>query len=205
MAVQEELLLLEQREEIQCLDLSQIQRKIVIHNKILEDEEAYWFKRAHTTWLHQGDNNTEFFHRVANNRRRRNTIISLHDGATIIEGATNLVNHATEFYKSLFGPAPGNVFPLSEDLWDPNEKVYEEDNTTLIKPFSESEIKNALFQMEKNKAAGPDKIPIEFYQHCWEIIKEDIIELFTDFHEGRLDVSRMNYGIITLLSQSSGC
>jgi len=94
---------------------------------------------------------------------------------------------------------------LSEDLWDPNEKVYEEDNTTLIKPFSESEIKNALFQMEKNKAAGPDKIPIEFYQHCWEIIKEDIMELFTDFHEGRLDVSRMNYGIITLLSQSSGC
>ena len=111
MALQKELLLLEQLEEIQCLDLSQLQRKIVIHNKILEDEEAYWFKRAHTTWLHQGDNNTEFFHRVANNRRKRNTIISLHDGATIIEGATNLVNHATEFYKSLFGPAPGNVFP----------------------------------------------------------------------------------------------
>jgi len=53
--------------------------------------------------------------------------------------------------------------------------------------------------MEKNKATGPDKIPIEFYQHCWEIIKEDILEMFGDFHSGKLDVSRLNYGIITLL------
>ena len=37
---------------------------------------------------------------------------------------------------------------------------------------------------KKNKAAGPDKIPIEFHQVCWEVIKEDIIQLFHDFHEG---------------------
>ena len=53
--------------------------------------------------------------------------------------------------------------------------------------------------MEHNKAAGPDSIPIEFFQTCWEIIKEDIVELFDDFHKGKLDVSRLNYGIITLL------
>lgn len=73
------------------------------------------------------------------------------------------------------------------------------DNEELTKPFSESEIKVALFQMEKNKAAGPDRIPIEFYQTCWEFIKDDIIELFNNFHKGVLDVSRLNYGIITLL------
>lgn len=53
--------------------------------------------------------------------------------------------------------------------------------------------------MEKNKAAGPDSIPIEFYQTCWDIIKQDIIEIFYDFHKGKLDVSRLNYGILTLL------
>jgi hypothetical protein len=30
----------------------------------------------------------------------------------------------------------------------------------LIKPFSELEIKEALFQIEKTKASGPDKIPM---------------------------------------------
>jgi hypothetical protein len=51
--------------------------------------------------------------------------------------------------------------------------------------------------METNKAAGPDCIPVEFYKKCWEIIKEDIIEMFKDFHEGRLKVERINYGLIT--------
>ena len=53
--------------------------------------------------------------------------------------------------------------------------------------------------MEKNKAAGPDKIPVEFFQVCWDIIKKDIVELFADFHKGNLDVHRLNYGVITLL------
>jgi hypothetical protein len=53
--------------------------------------------------------------------------------------------------------------------------------------------------MEKNKAAGSDNIPIEFYQACWHIIKEDIVQLFSDFHQGKVDISRINYDIITLL------
>jgi hypothetical protein len=53
--------------------------------------------------------------------------------------------------------------------------------------------------MEKNKAIGPDKIPIEFYQSCWEIVKDDILQLFADFHNDKLNISRINYGIITLL------
>ncbi|KAL5672621.1 hypothetical protein ACJX0J_016927 [Zea mays] len=35
------------------------------------------------------------------------------------------------------------------------------------------------------------------------IMKEDIINLFHDFHTGNLDVSRINYGIITLLPKWS--
>ena len=72
-----------------------------------------------------------------------------------------------------------------------------EENDKLSSPFTEDEIKFALFSMEKNKAAGPDKIPIEFYQACWDIIKGDIMELFEDFHNGKLDVYRLNYGVIT--------
>ena len=52
--------------------------------------------------------------------------------------------------------------------------------------------------MERNKAADPDKIPADFYQHCWEIIKRDVLEMFEEFHNGSLDVSRLNYEIITL-------
>jgi hypothetical protein len=73
------------------------------------------------------------------------------------------------------------------------------DNNGMCKEFNEVEIKNAMFQMEKNKAAGPDNIPMEFHQVCWDIIKGDIINLFQDSHNENLDVRRMNYGIIVLI------
>ena len=30
-------------------------------------------------------------------------------------------------------------------------------------------------------------------------MKKDVIALFNDFHNGNVDISRMNYGILTLL------
>jgi hypothetical protein len=48
-------------------------------------------------------------------------------------------------------------------------------------------------------STGPDGIPIEFYQTYWELMKEDICELFANFYNGSVNVKRLNYGAITLL------
>lgn len=151
----------------------------------------------HDFW--RGDNNTEFFHRMANGRKRKSTIFSLKNGDTTIMGDAELLAHATDYYKDLFGPAPGNLFNLDPDLWKPHENITDLDNEALCKLFFEAEIKEALFQMKPNKAAGPDSIPIEFYQICWEVVKHDIIQMFADFYSVKLNVDRLNYCVITLL------
>ena len=53
--------------------------------------------------------------------------------------------------------------------------------------------------MEKNTAPGPDHMPVEFFQTCWEVIKEDLMEMFEEFHEHKLEIGRLNYGTITLI------
>lgn len=151
----------------------------------------------------KGDNNTSYFHKIANGRRRKNTVITLENNGETIEGDENLLKHATEYYTTLFGPEEDHNIHIDQSLWEELEQVTNQDNEALCRPFSESEIKDALFQMEKNKAARPDKIPIEFYQCCWNIIKNDIIQLFADFYEGRVDICKFNYGIITLLPKVS--
>ena len=110
----------------------------------------------------------------------------------------------TEFYKELFRPAPGNQIHLDPGTWSPEEKLDEKDNKDLCREFTEHEVKEAPSDMAPNRAPGPDNIPAEFYQVCWDVVKDDIMALFKAFHQGTLDVQRLNYGIITLLPKVSG-
>jgi hypothetical protein len=41
--------------------------------------------------------------------------------------------------------------------------VTQEENNFLIAPFTEDEINKVIFEMDHNKAPGPDGFPAEFY------------------------------------------
>jgi hypothetical protein len=56
--------------------------------------------------------------------------------------------------------------------------------------------------MEHNKAPGPDGFPVEFYQACWEIIKNDLMDLFREFHNGHLPLYILNFSMIILFPKS---
>jgi hypothetical protein len=73
------------------------------------------------------------------------------------------------------------------------------ENEQLVRPFSEDEVRYAVFQMEHNKASDPDGFPIVFYQAGWNIIKEVLMALFTDFYERSLPLYRLNFGTIILI------
>ena len=164
-------------------------RKKLIQNELhllYAEEELQWFQKSHQRWLLQGDQNSSYFHWVANGRRRKNNMLSLKDGEINIEGTDNLLKHATDFYKNLFGPAPGNLVPIDSDMWEAHENLSAQDNEDLCRPFTMEEVKEALFSMDINRAPGPDQIPVEFYQFCWEIVKYDIMRLFGAFFKGNL-------------------
>ena len=73
------------------------------------------------------------------------------------------------------------------------------ENEFLCDEFSEKEIREAVFQMEHNKAPGPDGFPAEFFQFFWETIKANLLQLFVEFHKGKLPLHSLNFGVITLL------
>jgi hypothetical protein len=58
------------REEL--IRKSQIQQDLM---QIYELEEDYWHQRGREKWLLKGDNNTEFFHRIANGHRIQRTFL----------------------------------------------------------------------------------------------------------------------------------
>ena len=168
---------------------------------LMEAGEIYWRERGGEKWLLEGDANTCFFHLVANGRRRKKTILSLDTGN---EGeATSDPNQIQkliyDYYKQIFGRQQARFVGLSENVWAEHGRFSNLDNDELLKPFSIEEVKKTVFSMKENTAPRPDGFSVSFYKQCWEVIKDDLMLMVNDFYMGHLDISRLNYGVITLV------
>jgi hypothetical protein len=153
---------------------------------LLREEEIKWYQRVKVKELLERNSNTKYFQLVANRKYRKTRIFQLQHEDTVIEGDDALKKYITSYYKDLFGPSKPSSFSLDESRIDDIVQVSQEENDLLIQPFTIDEVQEAIFQMEHNKAPGPDEFPAEFYQSCWESIKEDLMALFTEFHQGDL-------------------
>lgn len=149
--INDELASIESMEEQGPLDPDILDKRATLSGELQQlmvNEELYWLQKSHETWLLKGDQNTAFYHRIFNGKKRKNTIHSFSCGDSTIEGTGNLLKHAIGFYKDLFGPTSGNLFHLDPDSWGDNEKLTAEDTDFLTRPFSEEEEKKALFSMD---------------------------------------------------------
>ena len=116
----------------------------------------------------------------------------------MIQGQEHLKAYITSYYKGLFGAPAEDILSMDETRTEDIPQVSNEENTFLNSPFTEEEIKKAVFQMEHNKAPGPDGSPPEFYQHFWDAIKTDLIELFQCLHVRQLELFRLKFEEIVL-------
>jgi hypothetical protein len=112
------------------------------------------------------------------------------------QGETKINQLATSFYKNLFGPSQETSISLN----NLNMKMLHDDSRDLLtRPFSIEEIKNVVFSLKHNSAPGPDGIPSKFFQEFWDTIKCDLFNLFKSFHDGTLNIERLNFGNVTLI------
>jgi hypothetical protein len=64
----------------------------------------------------------------------------------------------------VFAAPSGSSCSLDETWVQYIIQVSEEEYNLLIHLFMEAEVREAVFQMEYNKAPGPDGFPVDFYQ-----------------------------------------
>lgn len=54
-------------------------------------------------------------------------------------------------------------------------------------PFSEDEVKVAIFSMDKGKSSEPDGFS-SYFQMCWDIIKEDLLRASMNYLIGEISI-----------------
>jgi len=138
----------------------EVEEKIIM---LSLQEEIMWKQRSRIQWLTEGDNNTKFFHQKATRRHNKNRITRLTrvDG-TITEVIDEMQHMTRDFYRNLYSSE--GTSNMEQVLCHVPRKVTDEMNTFLCRPFTEKEVKEALFQMSPLKAPGPDGYPAYFFR-----------------------------------------
>ncbi|KHN40116.1 hypothetical protein glysoja_044764, partial [Glycine soja] len=116
--------------------------------KSLQDQlwnAAYAFEsmlrqKARVKWLKEGDNNSNYFHRLINHRRRQNVIQGL-----LIDGVFSKENYTRPTLDGVQFPSLG-----------------QREKESLVARFSELDIKLAVWDCGGDKSPGPDGLNFNF-------------------------------------------
>ena len=149
--------------------INEVKREI---NELLHHEEVFWWRRARSIWLPDGDKNTKYFHQRASQRWRKNIIDGLHDSnrvwCTDTEGIATI---ADDYYKNLF--TTSNNLNMDGVLASVEKVVTNDMAKSLVCTYTKDEIRVALFQMHPSKSPGLDDMSPFFFQNfgtLWDMM-----------------------------------
>jgi hypothetical protein len=88
---------------------------------------------------------------------------------------------------------------LVEGLWVVDQCISPEENCKMAITFFERDLDEVLAQTKTETAPRPDGLPVAFFKSFWNLVRPLILGILNDFTLGRVDISRLNFGILSLL------
>ncbi|RVX09324.1 LINE-1 retrotransposable element ORF2 protein [Vitis vinifera] len=169
---------------------------------VLLKEEVQWRQKSRVKWIKEGDCNSKFFHRVATGRRSRKFIKSLiSERGETLNNIEDISEEIVNFFGNLYSKPVGESWRVEGIDWVP---ISGESGVWLDRPFTEEEVRMAVFQLNKEKAPGPNGFTIAVYQECWDVIKEDLMRVFLEFHTNGVLSGRLRKVLHETISGSQG-
>lgn len=168
--------------------------------KLLSLEEISWRQKSRMLWIKKGDNNTKFFHKVANSRRRFNHLSFLEVDGVIYEEEFEVAAQVVNFYKNLYQETEEwrpFVEGLEFDQIDRSERGW------LERRFEKEEILLAVNELAGDKAPGPDGFSMAFFHHCWRVVESDVLAVFEEFYHHSKFEKSLNATFLALIPKKN--
>ena len=122
-------------------------------------EEISWRQKSKALFIKDGDNNTWFFHRLANSHRQTNHIRSVEVDGMLYEDKSGVLDQLMDFYKKIYQKPESwrpTIDGLEFDCLDETERL------SLEREFEKEEILEALKEDEGDKEPGPNGFTMAF-------------------------------------------
>lgn len=168
----------------------------------LKKEEIWWSQRAKIQWLQHGDLNTKYFHQKANQRRRKNSIYTIHDSnGDIWKDSTHIHSTFLSYIKNMFSTKIQNI--NLNTMTVVKNRLSSNDFDILNTSFSTMEVIEAIKSLKSNSAPGPDGLTTHFYQHYWDTIENDILDFALNILNNDGNPNDINHTFISLIPKGN--
>ncbi|KAH0684447.1 hypothetical protein KY289_022199 [Solanum tuberosum] len=144
--------------------------------RFLKLEDSILKQKTQLHWFKEGDANTKYFHSLIRGRRKRLFIHKiLREDGEWIQGDDNITKAAGAHFQGIFTGV--DRFINEHAISCIPRMVDQEQNNKLTALPDLEELKEVVFSMNPNSAAGPDGMNGQFFQKCWQIIKDDLLSV----------------------------
>ena len=145
----------------------------------------------------------KFFYQLEKQKQTKKHIKKLKDNQENYETNFQILKHCKNYYQKLYTKHKTDTETQRSLSKTIDKKVTEKHNIQLTKRLTKTEIKEVIHQMEDQKSPGIDGIPIEFYKEYYNLLEDDLHQLYTNilFTEKQTPVT-MTQAIITLLRKN---
>ncbi|KAL0292172.1 UNVERIFIED_CONTAM: Transposon TX1 uncharacterized protein [Sesamum radiatum] len=158
-------------------------------------------QRAKLQWLKGGDQCSRIFFRRVATRRANKRVFQISDDDGNEQTESNVIN---SIFCGVFpGFVGGDRTDRAIDLrylrpWA-RHILTEDEARAIIRPVTTEEVKIAFFDIEEDKAPGPDGFSSGFFKAAWPVVGEEVSSAIIDFFKkGRL-LKQLNATLLTLI------
>ncbi|KAL0555833.1 hypothetical protein IC582_004334 [Cucumis melo] len=167
-------------------------------------EAQIWYQKSKRLWNTEGDENTSFFHKICSARQRRSIISNINsDDGVPCTTNENIAKAFLDHFEGIYnGGGVENPWLIENLSWSPISTTQAQN---LCSFFTEEEIHTALTAFSNNKSPGPDGFTMEFFKAAWFVLKDDIFNIFRDFHMNCIINKAVNITNIALIAKKEKC
>ena len=165
--------------------------------ELIVKDEISWNQKVKVKGVIEWDNNNKLFHRIASGRKANKLINKLENlNGEVLQTEEEIVKEILNFFEALYKGEDNQKVGIEGLDW---AAICRESKEFLEQPFSEEEVKVALFQCDGDKAPEPDGFSMAALQDGWEVIKGDIMKVFREFFDDGVVNAKTNATFICLI------